>query len=438
MVQHLGRRLSFFDNAMALGGNERVTGTPAIISAALYVRKLPAREQIEALAKNDLRSFDSLAGPPVRGRWQVAGAFEFERHIVYHEASGEAELAAYVRSHAAEPLIAKAAGGPWWDMHCVSTREAHARELIFFRMEHACGDGIALLQVLSRLATNLDGSPLAQVNYRRPPRAGPAPGYCALLWDFARNFFKYARLPMGAFDTQLPVHQPLASRHAGLRFSSRRQTVVVPPHSLAVVKAIKDAAGGGTTVNDVMFAAFAGALRRHALAHDATLALDEGGTLVRALVPLAFPRPPGTPLTNDWTFLSVEVPVGLPQCADRLAAAHETFDRLKGSTEAFASRLATQINALSPPSLLGAVAQQLFSRHTLVFSNVPGPAAAVAVCGEEVRARTRAHARARAHTRVLCTMHVHAHVRSSALAWHAVRADRVPRGLQSVGRLPQS
>lgn len=36
------------------------------------------------------------------------------------------------------------------------------------------------------------------------------------------------------------------------------------------------------------------------------------------------------------------------------------------------ARLAVQINSCSPPRLLGTVAQQLFSRHTLVFSNVPG------------------------------------------------------------------
>ena len=44
-----------------------------------------------------------------------------------------------------------------------------------------------------------------------------------------------------------------------------RRLVTVPEHSLQMVKAIKAAAGSTITVNDVVYAAFAGALRRHCL-----------------------------------------------------------------------------------------------------------------------------------------------------------------------------
>ena len=42
-------------------------------------------------------------------------------------------------------------------------------------------------------------------------------------------------------------------------FSLRSRLVQVPPHSLNNIKQVKVAAGGQTTVNDVVFAAFAGA-----------------------------------------------------------------------------------------------------------------------------------------------------------------------------------
>lgn len=166
----------------------------------------------------------------------------------------------------------------------------------------------------------------------------------------------------------------------------------VSARSLQRVKAIKAAAGDGTTVNDVVYAAFAGALRRHCASHGAELD-DEGGRCgpcgapaVRALVPYAFGRSPDAPSTNDWTFLSVAMPAEVTERRARLGAAHAQFDALKRSPEALAARLAVQINAASPPRLLGAVAQQLFSRHSLVFSNVPGPDTPICVGGKRVLA----------------------------------------------------
>lgn len=225
----------------------------------------------------------------------------------------------------------------------------------------------------------------------RVPPAGKAPANpCTMLCDFLGSFFKYATVPMGAFDTQLPIHPPAGARKAGLQFSSSRRLVTVPEHSLQAIKAIKAAAGSAITVNDVVYASFAGALRRHCLTQpqvaisEALLALDEGSCRVRALVPLAFPRDAASPLTNDWTFLSVGMPVGVGGATERVHAAHQTFAAIKASAEPAAARLAVKINSCSPPVMLGTVAQQLFSRHTLVFSNVPGPAEPVAIGGKRV------------------------------------------------------
>ena len=356
------RPLSLFDSSMASGGLERVTGTPTVISAAIYFAKLPAREVLEGIVRDQLMSFDTLASRPEDGHccertaWRPT-AFELARHLLFHEVAGEADLTFFIENNTNEPIAAKDEG-PWWEMHAVTTREA-TREMLFFRIEHACADGIALLQILTRLATTPSGGGLPSVDYQRPPVAQPS--CLALACDFLAKMLKYAMLPLGGFDTQLPIHQPKEARQRGIRFSNRRRLVRVPAHPLALVKAIKEAAGAGTTVNDVLYAAFAGALRRHCLAHDATLELDREAT-VRALVPLAFPRKQSTPLTNDWTFLSVALPVEHSECTERLEAAHQLFTAVKASTEAHAARLAVQINTLSPPALLGAVAQQLFSR----------------------------------------------------------------------------
>ena len=381
------RELSLFDGAMAAGGMELVTGTPTVISAAVYFETLPSKANLEALVRDKMLAFDVCAGRPEFGRWQPVGAtFDLGRHLLFHQVSSESDLALFVQNTSAKPLLNKGEG-PWWEMHAVSTRDPMARELIFFRIEHACADGIALLQLLSHLVTTSDGSPLPVAEYRRPP--SPIANPCALLCGFLRSFLKYAIAPIGSFDTQLPVHPPLEARHAGLHFSSQRRLVVVPEHSLEAIKTIKTKIGNGVTVNDVVYAAFAGAIRRHCRAvleaNSSSLSpLDDGSCCVRALVPIAFPRRADSPLTNDWTFLSVPMPVGVAKTTDRVAVAHETFAELKASPEAAAARLAVQINSCSPPSMLGAVGQQLFSRHTLVFSNVPGPSQPVYIGGQRV------------------------------------------------------
>ena len=212
------RALSLFDGAMAAGGSELVSGTPTVISAAVYFETLPSKADLEALVRDKVLAFDVLGGRPVRGRWQpVRAAFDLKRHLLFHEVDGEADIERFVQDNAAEPLLNKEEG-PWWEIHAVSTREPQAREILFFRVEHACADGIALLQILSSIATTAEGSPLPVAEYRRP--AKPAVSPCTIMCDFLGSFFKYATAPMGSFDTQLPIHPPAEARKAGLQFSS--------------------------------------------------------------------------------------------------------------------------------------------------------------------------------------------------------------------------
>jgi hypothetical protein len=104
------------------------------------------------------------------------------------------------------PLVNKAAG-PWWEVHAVSTAD-NSKAMLFFRVEvsarsvcmvpsrpclcrcgdqsppppasqHACADGVALTQVLSKLCTSLDGSPLPAAAYSKQPK--PKADFCALL-----------------------------------------------------------------------------------------------------------------------------------------------------------------------------------------------------------------------------------------------------------------
>ena len=184
------RKLSLFDNAMAMGGSELVTGTPTVISAAIYFEELPTREALESLVRDRLLRNDVLSGRPESGVWQPTEEFDMERHVMYHEVAGEVELDSFIQTHATEPLLNRDEG-PWWEMHAVSTFEAGARELLLFRIEHACADGIALFQLLNQIATTEDGQQMPLAVYRKPPIATDRkPDPCTALCQFVSSFLK--------------------------------------------------------------------------------------------------------------------------------------------------------------------------------------------------------------------------------------------------------
>ena len=57
------------------------------------------------------------------------------------------------------------------------------------------GDGIALNQVLSQLATDAAGQALPPASYARPPRKPR--GICGLILDAIRSICKYLSAPVG-------------------------------------------------------------------------------------------------------------------------------------------------------------------------------------------------------------------------------------------------
>ncbi len=128
--------------------------------------------------------------------------------------------------------------------------------------------------------------------------------------------------------------------------------VRAPPLSLAGIKAIKNAAGNGATVNDVLMAIAAGAIRAYNRviaaenpASPSALPADaSGGAATRCLLPIAFPRSaealadPERALRNDWTFLSAAMPVDKATPRERLEAAVEGTKKLKSSSEAYVRR----------------------------------------------------------------------------------------------------
>jgi WS/DGAT/MGAT family acyltransferase len=152
------------------------------------------------------------------------------------------------------------------------------------------------------------------------------------------------------------------------------------------LKAIRSALGG--TVNDVILSVVAGAFR--------DLMVSRGdpvdGTLLRTLVPVSVRAPDDHTANNQVSVIIAQLPVGVADPVERLAATRRQMDQLKGSHQAEAGEVATTLAGFVPPTLYALALRSASaslrrfpqrSVHT-VTTNVPGPREALSALGREM------------------------------------------------------
>ena len=145
-----GRKLNPFSAKMAEGCFVKKTGAPTgAISAALYFSELPSPAEMQALLRDKLLSFDAFTSVFRSGCW-VPVEVDLAAHVVEATVGSEAELLAYCEKGMVAPLR-NGADAPLWEVHAVRNTGG-GRSMLFFRLEHAIGDGVALNQVSSRPA----------------------------------------------------------------------------------------------------------------------------------------------------------------------------------------------------------------------------------------------------------------------------------------------
>jgi diacylglycerol O-acyltransferase len=152
------------------------------------------------------------------------------------------------------------------------------------------------------------------------------------------------------------------------------------PIPLADIKAIGHALGA--TVNDVMLAAVAGALRQYLLEHGG-LHVDEVNWMVPVnLRPLQLDS---GDLGNAFALVFLPMPLHHPEAAARLEAMHRTMERIKDSDEAVMTFGLQQVVARSPSQVAFALTNFFANKAVGVLTNVPGPRATLRFAGTEVR-----------------------------------------------------
>jgi WS/DGAT/MGAT family acyltransferase len=151
--------------------------------------------------------------------------------------------------------------------------------------------------------------------------------------------------------------------------------------SLADFKVVKDAFGG--TVNDVVLAVTAGALRRWLRGRG----IRTQGLALRGLVPVSLRTDEERGmLGNRLAIVRAPLPVYAEDPIERLRIVREEMGKVKQSKQVMGAEAIVALNDFAPPTVLAQAARINFSTRlfNLIVTNVPGPQFPLYVLGREL------------------------------------------------------
>jgi WS/DGAT/MGAT family acyltransferase len=151
---------------------------------------------------------------------------------------------------------------------------------------------------------------------------------------------------------------------------------------LAQLKSIKNALGG--TVNDVVLAVVAGALREWLHGRG----IQTQGLELRAQVPVSIRTADERgQLGNKLAVMRAPLPVYIDDPVARLQHVREAMGGIKESKQALGAEVISRFNDFAPPTLLAQAARINFSTRLFntVVTNVPGPQIPLYVLGRELQ-----------------------------------------------------
>jgi diacylglycerol O-acyltransferase / wax synthase len=311
--------------------------------------------------------------------WVDDESFDLERHVV---AAGSDDLGEIVAECMSEQLPKDR---PLWQI-CVAERLRDGRVGIVGKAHHSMVDGIAAVELASLLLDpEPDASPPAPDAWR--PRPEPTGAELLVRASVARTWerLRFARGAMRALSSarrfaalagrSRPAARALTDAARPARSSSVLNAPISPRRHLGTVerpledlKRVKEAFG--TSINDVVLAVCAGAVRRHLEAR------GEDPRRLKAMVPVNLRvEGDGGDLGNRISFVFCDLP-----CDER-----EPVRRLRRVQEEMATRKRTG-EPSGGDALLQLVGQAAYPLHrlasrlvasprafNLVVSNIPGP-----------------------------------------------------------------
>jgi WS/DGAT/MGAT family acyltransferase len=344
-----------------------------------------------------------LAYPPVptgRPFWVDDPAFNLEYHV-RHSALPEPGSEEQLKNMAARVFSQQLdRTKPLWELWMVQglTRNRFA---FVTKTHHALVDGVSGVDIATVL---FDVQPVpepAEPNHDWTP--APEPSAAELL---AQDAVGVLKAPLRALRrVEQAVEHPRATAHqlseaaealgqVGWNFANPAPdvplNVEIGSHrryewvrsDLAQFKRIKDALGG--TVNDVVLAVVAGAMRRWLEKRG----VRTEGMELRAQVPVSIrAQDQRGKLGNQIAAVRGPLPVYIEDPVKRLQACRQGMEGIKQSKQALGAEVISRFNDFAPPTLLAQAARINFSTRlfNMVVTNVPGPQIPLYVLGRELQ-----------------------------------------------------
>ncbi len=158
----------------------------------------------------------------------------------------------------------------------------------------------------------------------------------------------------------------------------RKRVIWSEPVPLDDVKAIARAAGA--TINDVLVAAVAGAMRRYMEEHG-------GAVDVRTMIPvnLRDPRKSLSNLGNEFALVYLNLPLSEASAALRLREIKRQMDMLKQSPEPLLIYEILNVIGMFPGEMAEWATTWFSTKASAVLTNVPGPRTQLYFCGAPMR-----------------------------------------------------
>ncbi len=404
MQQH-GDRLSATD--VSFLAQEGPTSHMHIGAVASFEGPAPAFEALLDLLRGRLhlvpRYRQKLATPPLgtgRPLWVDDPDFDLEYHVrqTALPSPGSEEQLLNLTSRVFSQQLDRSK--PLWEMWVVEAL-AGGRWALLWKTHHALIDGISGID-LATVLFDLDPVPRVVEHSGVPWQPRPEPGAAELLARGVRGLVRSSlRLTERGIRAATHPERTLAAGReavegvgeivwAGLNPAPATPlNVEIGPHrrfvgvrsrldDLRLVKATF-----GTTVNDVVLAVVAGALRGWLRSRG----VRTEGLELRALVPVSIRAADQRgQLGNRLAVMRGPLPVYIGDPVARLRAVKEAMDGLKESKQAVGAEVIAGVQAFAPPTILARASRLQFSTRlfNLLVTNVPGPQFPLYVCGREL------------------------------------------------------
>jgi hypothetical protein len=385
----MSRRMTVASKNMARGAFPKDSNIPPpTIQTLLTFDDPPTLEELKDVLESSVLKYYRFKSIPVQdaetGEWVWAPDDEFnlDDHVVVRSVDKEEDLVSYVEDMFDGKTLFDS-DKPRWNFHLVNNTGT-GKSGVVINVSHILGDGLSFVRLALDMFTDKSGKSISFENKKKA--GGPRnqrdksllhsiASTAYLGYQVVASHARVAAEQLGPGDSKTKIKDDFEN----YSFNNERETVLVPPMSLATIKEIKVKLGSGATINDVLTGALGGAFRRYLeYIGDPSMA-DPSKLRLRGLLPFSFPRSMGgskekePDLHNNWCFITLPLPVNIDTAVGRVMEVNKEMTKIKNSADPLAAmNITTFAQSVLPTAANAKASLETMTKHSCVWTNVPG------------------------------------------------------------------